>query len=203
MLREETLQSANGAKLGEKGLRQRAEILEIAMAMILEQGTENLVLRQIAAQAGIKLGHLQYYFSSREDLLVAIVRTLQQADEAAFIRPLEKDSLSRSVSRILDLWFSRNGEIYSSIFDLAPFNPRIAKMKRLIYRRFYVRLMHLISSVKPRQSKATLLAKAKMITALMDGVLLQVHFGSATEQMKQSERLTRDVKKYIIEIAER
>jgi AcrR family transcriptional regulator len=52
--------------------RQR-EILETALVIIAEDGYGNLTMRALARASGMKLGALQYHFSTRDDLLRALV----------------------------------------------------------------------------------------------------------------------------------
>ena len=51
----------------------RTRILDIAAAMILERGYDATSLRQLADEVGMKAGSLYYHFSSKEQLLTAIL----------------------------------------------------------------------------------------------------------------------------------
>ena len=58
-----------------KGAARRDEILAEARAILVDEGLDRFVLREIAARVGILLGNLQYYYATRDDLLEALVRT--------------------------------------------------------------------------------------------------------------------------------
>jgi AcrR family transcriptional regulator len=53
------------------GMR-RGQIIEAAVAIIAEQGLQNLSLSEIEAKAGMSRGQLTYYFPTKEDILLAV-----------------------------------------------------------------------------------------------------------------------------------
>jgi AcrR family transcriptional regulator len=50
----------------------RAQIVEAAIAVIAEQGIQNLSLSEIEKKAGMARGHLTYYFPAKEKILLAV-----------------------------------------------------------------------------------------------------------------------------------
>ena len=68
-------------KLGTKGQLRKAKVMSVAGSILINEGVDNLILRKVATVADIKLGHLQYYFPTRDDLLEALIyekRAFQQ-----------------------------------------------------------------------------------------------------------------------------
>ena len=57
-----------------KGELRRAEILAAARQLLVDDGYDRFVLREIANRVGVMLGNLQYYYPTRDDLLEAVVR---------------------------------------------------------------------------------------------------------------------------------
>jgi AcrR family transcriptional regulator len=53
------------------GLR-RTQIVEAAVAVITEQGLQNLSLSEIEKKTGMKRGQLTYYFHTKEEILLAV-----------------------------------------------------------------------------------------------------------------------------------
>src|SRR5437667_3792682 len=53
------------------GIR-RQQIIEAAVAIISEQGLQNLSLSEIEKKAGMSRGQLTYYFKAKEDILLAV-----------------------------------------------------------------------------------------------------------------------------------
>ncbi len=66
--------SANGknSPRREVGPARRAQIVEAAIAVIAEQGIQNLSLSAIEKKAGMARGHLTYYFPAKEKILLAV-----------------------------------------------------------------------------------------------------------------------------------
>src|SRR5271156_3093587 len=58
---------------GPKGKGTRARIIGITRSILVDEGYESFVLRQIAARAGISPGNHQYYFASKKELLQAVL----------------------------------------------------------------------------------------------------------------------------------
>jgi len=53
---------------------QRVKFAEAAMGLIAQHGLEGVTMRAVAAEAGLSYGSLFHYFSSKDDLLMHIVR---------------------------------------------------------------------------------------------------------------------------------
>src|SRR5437868_13063570 len=54
----------------------REEIIEAAIAVITEQGLQNLSLSEIEKKADMSRGQLTYYFPAKEDILLAVFKRL-------------------------------------------------------------------------------------------------------------------------------
>jgi AcrR family transcriptional regulator len=66
------------------GRIRREEIVEAAVAIITEEGLQNLSLSAIEKRAGMSRGQLTYYFPAKEDILLAVFdRLLHMMHEAA------------------------------------------------------------------------------------------------------------------------
>src|SRR5437763_1601824 len=50
----------------------REQIVEAAVAVIAEQGLQNLSLSEIEKKAGMSRGQLTYYFPTKDDILLAV-----------------------------------------------------------------------------------------------------------------------------------
>lgn len=57
----------------DKRLSKENQILDCALKVLIETGDSGLTLRRIADCAGMRLSNVQYYFKSRDDVLVAMV----------------------------------------------------------------------------------------------------------------------------------
>ena len=72
-----------------------AQILDCALKLLIETGDAGLTMRRVADCAGMRLSNVQYYFKSRDDILIAMVS--QYFDECAqSLLNLTKKSSARS-----------------------------------------------------------------------------------------------------------
>lgn len=83
-----------------RGEERRDAILEAATTLLAREGAHGFRLRAIAAEAGLRLSHVQYYFASLDDLLAALVdRYLASWD--ARLADIDPD-LSSVIDAVLD-----------------------------------------------------------------------------------------------------
>jgi AcrR family transcriptional regulator len=91
---------------GRRAGRRKTAVLEAACRVIADRGADATRFADVAAESGVPVSTLQYYFGSREDLLVAAFRHASgaeiatlEADVAALSDPW--DQLERIISRAL------------------------------------------------------------------------------------------------------
>lgn len=76
-----------GKPHGEVGRRRREQVIEAAVAIIAEEGIQNLSLSAIENRTSMSRGQLTYYFPAKEDILLAVfdrtieVMTRRRAEE--------------------------------------------------------------------------------------------------------------------------
>src|SRR3546814_14018084 len=59
--------------------RRRAEIAEALVRVANRDGLHAVTMRSVAAEAGVSLRLVQYYFTSKEELLVGALQHLEQS----------------------------------------------------------------------------------------------------------------------------
>jgi AcrR family transcriptional regulator len=91
---------------GRRAGRRKTAVLEAACRVIADRGADATRFADVAAESGVPVSTLQYYFGSREDLLVAAFRHASgteiaalEADVATLADPW--DQLERIISRAL------------------------------------------------------------------------------------------------------
>ena len=101
-----TALSETGRGPGRRAGRRKTAVLEAAGRVIADRGADATRFADVAAESGVPVSTLQYYFGSREDLLVAAFRHASgteiaalEADIAAMTDPWEQ--LERIISRAL------------------------------------------------------------------------------------------------------
>lgn len=162
-----------------KGERRRDEILAAARGLLVVDGYDHFILREVAARVGVTLGNLQYYYATRDDLLEAVIRAefeTNRRDVAALSagkRPA-RDRLSAIVRHLIDVWAKEGGRVYVVMSLLAIHHERFARLHREIYGAFYGGLIPVLAELRPRATQAELRRTARLVTTLVDGALVQV-----------------------------
>ena len=106
---------SGGRGPGRRAGRRKIAVLEAARRVIAERGADATRFADVAAESGVPVSTLQYYFGSREDLLVAAFRHASSAEIAA----LETD-----VAAIADPWEQLERIIATSLTGYQPDEPQ-------------------------------------------------------------------------------
>jgi TetR/AcrR family transcriptional regulator len=69
---------AQTRRLGLEGSQTRARFIDAAEAVLRDEGLPALTARQVAAKAGLKTQLLYYYFRTMDDLILALVRRVNE-----------------------------------------------------------------------------------------------------------------------------
>lgn len=159
-----------------KGEQRRAQIIEAARGSFLDSGYEGFSMRGVASQCNMNLKNLQYYFPTKEDLFVGITRDYY----ADTLRAMKQDPRSSNKSSgklialekvILDKWDSNSSAIWTQLFCMAHHSPRMRDLKVEIYENWCTEMADLLKSYYPRASPIKLYKVARILTALIDGVV--------------------------------
>ena len=98
--------SGPGRGPGRRAGRRKTAVLEAACRVIADRGADATRFADVAAESGVPVSTLQYYFGSREDLLVAAFRHASGAEIAALEADIAAvddpwDQLERIITRAL------------------------------------------------------------------------------------------------------
>jgi AcrR family transcriptional regulator len=188
-----------------KGLQRREEILAAARKRLIEEGYNHFVLREIAAQCGMSIGNLQYYFRTRERLLEEVTRTalfddLKTLDAISQSAPRGKAQLRELASAILRKWLGENGKIYAVASFLSHSEPAFRSLLSELYRQFFDHLIVVLKNLRPRLHRQTLLDKARLITAVLDGAVIQLRNGTVSTTSGARARFVENVCAQVVAI---
>ena len=97
---------SRGRRAGRRAGRRKTAVLEAACRVITERGADATRFADVAAESGVPVSTLQYYFGSREDMLVAAFRHASDAEIAALeaeVTAIDNpwDQLERIITRSL------------------------------------------------------------------------------------------------------
>lgn len=117
----------------------RAEIVRAALSVLGRRGYADTALRQIATEAGVAQGLVHYYFSSKEDLLIAVAEEIETQLAEAWGRAVRgsDDPLERIVAGLdaADSRFAQRPELWRTLLDLYVLslsNPAIRRRCQLL-----------------------------------------------------------------------
>jgi AcrR family transcriptional regulator len=96
---------------GRRAGRRKIDVLEAACRVIAERGADATRFTDVAAESGVPVSTLQYYFGSREDLLVAAFRHASSAEMAA---------LEAEVRAVADPWQQLERIVVGSLSGYQP-----------------------------------------------------------------------------------
>jgi AcrR family transcriptional regulator len=189
-----------------RGRKTRQAILDMATHLLTEDGYDALVLRDVALQVGIKLGNLQYYFPTREDLLVEVTaeyfqnQTLEM-ESLLNSRTSAKSKLLALVDYYLKKWAQREASLYFLTIQLAMHNEKIMIAKHEIYQQFYESIEHILEDVAPDFTPLQRRQKARLITTLMDGIHMQNGYAPGDKPDGSTRFLASELRRMVLEIA--
>lgn len=102
----------------------RRKIYEAAMQLFREKGFEATTMRDIAAKAGVALGGTYYYYSSKDAIVLAFYREMQESSTALVSAALaDKKKLKDRIRAVLDqrlTLLAPNRKFCAALFRHAP-----------------------------------------------------------------------------------
>ncbi len=173
-----------------KGEKRQAEIISLARLALINESFELFSLREISAKANMKLGNLQYYFPTKDKLLLSVIDQEAQRDIQSLRLILAKQSdpaqqLSSFCHLVIDRWRGENGKIFLLMSFLAQQNSIFSQLYQQVYDNFYSALVPILENIDPGKQSATYLQRAMLISALIDGAPGQITRGNKKRFLEQ------------------
>lgn len=169
-----------------KGSSTRDRIVEAARKQLVEKGYEQFVMRELATLLGIKLGNLQYYFKTREELILHVIeveaaRDVQtiQAHQQRWDTP--EEVFRAIVQNLVARWRGDSGLLFSTLGTLALHNKTYKQLYLAVYGDFYQALEGPLRELNPKISDEEAALRVRLITALIDGSPMQTGVGSVRD----------------------
>ncbi|WP_433611160.1 TetR/AcrR family transcriptional regulator [Prescottella agglutinans] len=165
-----------------KGAQRQAELLDAAERVLTTRGNANAALRDFAAEAGVRIGHLQHYFPTRAALIAAVLdralaRSLARLAEATGLDV--DDRAARAVSRedtarMLEILLGEHDDVgcvrlYREIWAIAGADEQTAAAVRTFYRTYVGLVADLIACARPEVSEERRNALAEIVISLLEG----------------------------------
>jgi TetR/AcrR family transcriptional regulator, transcriptional repressor of bet genes len=164
--------------------KRRADLVQAAIRCLSEGGMSAFKMERIAAKAGVSLGLLPHYFTSKNALLTEVYRAALYEDVIRKIGELDdKDApgspaerLCRIVDAIIDPEYLKpaNLTVWLALWGEIVVNPDLKRAHRTLYRSYLKSLAELIGTVADeRRRTANAVEIARNFQALIDGLFLE------------------------------
>lgn len=174
-----------------KAEAKRAFLIEKATLCLSQRGYAHVSLRDIAKESGVSLGIFHYYFSSKEDLLLAVIASYKEG----FIQELEREVIEApldgwmySFFAVLRRSLTEDHAQHRLWYDLqvqAMYVPVFHEQVTEIRTRLYNLIARMLDRLTAEQQGASLLPDKEAAVALLysfiDGLFLQSLLSEASE----------------------
>ena len=104
----------------ERRTETRRKLMDAVVDLIVEIGFASVTTTQVAARAGVSRGAMQYHFSSRSDLLLAVVDEIWVRMQGPLELQLKAQStIAERVDAIVDrYWESFSDQLFAAVIDI-------------------------------------------------------------------------------------
>ena len=187
-------------------LLRKRQITGAAYEIIAEKGYYNFTMMDIAKRAGVSSGLIHHYFKDKENMLVTLLREMQQSvrintEKAIEEVPGPKEKLEVFMDRAFDLAEAQREYLYVTYDFLTQikFNERMKRIMSKLYRGYRETMVEIL-----REGKAKGIFKdvdehytASLFISIMLGIELQYVIDSTAFKYRE---YTNKIKSYIFDL---
>ncbi len=179
--------------MGQKGDARRQQILDTAKSMLIAAGPDGLVLRDIAERLGITHGNLQYYFRTKQELLVAIfdreiVKYTDSLHEAVSATTTRRGRLGAIIDAGLAEIRSPDTALWRMAISMSDHSPDMAGLLKKENDRYQTAVVKELKLISPELSPQRRRQIARIINAILDGLAIQfMHENPNAPEMRALE----------------
>jgi AcrR family transcriptional regulator len=187
-------------------LLRKRQITGAAYEIIAEKGYYNFTMMDIAKRAGVSSGLIHHYFKDKENMLVTLLREMQQSVRAGTEKAIEevpgpKEKLEVFMDRAFDLAEAQREYLYVTYDFLTQikFNERMKRIMSKLYRGYRETMVEIL-----REGKAQGVFKdvdehytASLFISIMLGIELQYVIDSTAFPYRE---YTDKIKSYIFDL---
>ena len=165
--------------LGTKGRKRAGVILDATLSVLTRDGHAALSLRSVATHAGVRLGHLQYYYGSKRELLqAATARELER--RASAIESLLEVAATKPENRLDSMLAAMLGtqqeretiQLFGELRALALRDETIAELMRRYATRYWRAMVESVLAANPVIRRPSAERRAALLVSLLEGLML-------------------------------
>lgn len=192
-MRELQLQVRPGTAAFSKGQKRVLKILQSARDLMIAGGYHNLTMRKVAAEAGISVGNLSYYYPSKEhlmrDLLDQVIESyMWEFDKIKDTAGEEPEQQFAAIIRFIieDLGTQETTNFFPELWALANHDSHAAERMDALYIKARIVLNELIEVLNPSLNEPEREQLALFISASMEGLTPFVGFQKPWEPKRSN-----------------
>ena len=191
--------------MGRKGVERRAQILGMGKQMLLDGGSGTFVLRDVAERLDITHGNLQYYFKTKQDLLVAIfdeelAKYTDAMKEAVASTTTKRGRLAAIIDSGFQVLRSPETSLWRTMISMADHSKEMAAILKKENDLYEAAVMREFKQIAPELSLQRRRHIAKIIHALLDGLAIQ--FGLEDPNSAEMRALESEIRALIVNLVE-
>ena len=167
-----------GTAVLRKGRDRVQSILDAATAILIADGYAGFSARKVAARAGVRLGHLQYYFPTKQDVVRALLeRDLARASASVAERIAAAATPAGRLDAVLDVILADQRDadtarFFWELWALAARDPAVASAMQSFYRGYWKTVVAALLDVEPGLGRPRAERRAALLIAMLEGLSL-------------------------------
>lgn len=172
-----TIEQVKTTKRGpyKSGLERQKQIIEAARELVIEEGYHNFSIRKVAKRVGLSAGNVQHHFSSRVELMAAMLDSviefyMDNLDRVILEAESPEEKLFLVIQHITkDLTTRKTTQFFPEIWSLANHEPEIDALVESMYQSYRSVYQGLAQEINPDLSDAQALNFAVFLSSSLEG----------------------------------
>ncbi|WP_328953258.1 TetR/AcrR family transcriptional regulator [Kitasatospora purpeofusca] len=163
---------------GRKGAERREALLDAAEEVLVAEGGPEWTMRAVAAAAGVRLGHLQYYFPTHAELVAAVLERVlrRSAERLAPLLSADADAPGAATGVVTTLLAEQEDarlmRLFVEVWALAARDASVAAAVRGFYRDYRDQVTAFLARRHPDLPEEERRARAGVFIMLIEGASL-------------------------------
>lgn len=176
-MREFASKNRPGTAVSVKGNQRIDQIIRAARDTLIHRGYHRFTMRGVAAECGISVGNLNYYYANKADLLADLLEIALQgyvADFAAILAQTDPDLPEKALEKVMrfimaDLGTRETTVFFPELWALANHDIDASQRMHEMYKNYRRVYDQLIRKINPRLSPAQIRQVSLVISASIEG----------------------------------
>ncbi len=190
----EATRTRAGTGVRERGAARADKIIQTAKKILVDDGLANFSTRRVAKHLGISIGNLHYYFSTKNDLLQAVIEDVIRGydeefeREASLFPDLPRQRIEAFVRYLIaDAKKPEVRAFFYQLWGMSVQNNFAAELRDRAYKRFTNMMLEMLAPLHPHRSASELKLLAIGVNTTIEG--MHVTFGLGRQMLEQSPEM--------------